>query len=325
LKIAAILPHVEVFGGVRMYIEIGNNFIKRGHSFKIYHSDGSRPTWLEFFGETRPIEQVILEENDIAISSEYSVLYYLERANADKKIFYCVLEHRNNRKVCANRKFLIMGNSTGICEMVRRKYRRECIEGIGGINTELFRPVETKRDNHQIKILCYGRIYKKRKGIQKVVKAVELLYKRYLSLRLLLFDTPVGNPRIDARQMLSAKVPVTFYSALPQERMAELYSQADIFVSAEKRSGWSNPCAEAMACKVPVVCSPSGTRDFAIDGKTGLVFRFRCPFLIAKKIKRLIEDRNLRERIADRGYRKIQEYTWSKLVEKLEKEFMNLL
>jgi hypothetical protein len=85
LKIAAILPHVEVFGRVRRYIEIGNNFIKRGHSFTIYHPDGSRPTWLEFFGETRPIEQVILEENDIAISSEYSVLHYLERANADKK------------------------------------------------------------------------------------------------------------------------------------------------------------------------------------------------------------------------------------------------
>jgi len=75
----------------------------------------------------------------------------------------------------------------------------------------------------------------------------------------------------------------------------------------------------------PAKCSPSGTRDFAIDGETALVFRFRCPFLIAKKIKRLIEDRDLRERIAERGYRKIQEYAWSNLVDKLEKEFMNLL
>jgi len=325
LKIAAILPHLEVFGGVRRYIEIGNNFIKRGHSFRIYHSDGSRPTWLEFFGETRPVEQVTLEENDIVISSDYSSLHYLERAKAKKKIFYCVGEHRNNQKACNNRKFLIMGNSTGICEMVRRKYKRECIEGIGGINSEIFRPVETKRDDRQIKILCYGRVYKRSKRIQKIVKAVELLYKRYPSLKLLLFDTPVGNPRLDARQMLHTRVPVTFYTALPQERMAELYSQADIFVSAEKRAGWSNPCAEAMACKVPVVCSPSGTRDFATDGETALVFRFRYPFLIAKKIRRLIEDKNLKERITERGYRKIQQYTWSNLVDKLEKEFMQLL
>jgi len=325
LKIAAILPHLEVFGGVRRYIEIGNNFVKRGHSFKIYHSDGSRPTWLEFLGETRPAEQVTSEENDIAISSDYSVLHYLEGANARKKIFYCLGKHRNNRKVCANMKFLIMGNSTGICEMIRRKYRRECIEGIGEINPELFYPVETEGHSHQIKILCYGRIYKKRKGIQKVVKAAELLYKRYPSLRLLLFDTPVGNLRLDARQMLRARVPVTFYTALPQEKMAELYSQADIFVNAEKRAGWSNPCAEAMACKVPVVCSASGTRDFAIDGETALIFRFRYSPLIAKKIRELIEDRNLRERIAEEGYRKIQEYTWSNLVDKLEKEFTNLL
>jgi len=325
LKIAAILPHLEVFGGVRRYIEIGNNFIKKGHSFTIYHTDGSRPTWLEFSGETRPVKQVTLEENDIAISSDYSVLNYLERAKANKKIFYCLREHKNNQKVCTNRKLLIMGNSTGICDMVRRKYRRKCIEGIGGINSEIFHPVETKRDNHQIKILCYGRIYKKRKGIQKVVKAAELLHRRYPSLRLLLFDTPVGSPRLDARKMLRTRVPVTFYTALPQERMAELYSQADIFVSAEKRAGWSNPCAEAMACKVPVVCSPSGTRDFAADGKTAIVFRFRYPLVIAKKIRRLIEDRDLRERIREKGYRKIQEYTWSNLVDKLEKEFTNLL
>ena len=135
----------------------------------------------------------------------------------------------------------------------------------------------------------------------------------------------MGNPRLDARQMLHTRVPVTFYTALPQERMAGLYSQADIFVSAEKRAGWSNPCAEAMACKVPVVCSPSGTRDFAADGETALVFRFRYPFLIAKKIRRLIEDKNLKEQITEQGYRKIQQYTWSNLVDKLEKEFTNLL
>jgi len=325
LKIAAILPHLQVFGGVRRYIEIGNNFIERGHSFKIYHTDGSPPTWLEFFGETRPVNQVAGEESDIAISSDYSVLDYLERASARKKIFYCLREHKNNGKICANRKFLIMGNSTGICEMVRQKYKRECIEGIGGINTELFFPAETKKDNYEIKILCYGRIYKKRKGIQKVIKATDLLYRRYPSLRLMLFDTPVGHPQLDAQQMVQSRVPVTFYTSIPQERMAELYSQADIFVSAEKRAGWSNPCAEAMACKVPVVCSPSGTRDFAMDGETALVFHFRYPWVIARKLKRLIEDRDLRERMREKGYKKIQEYTWSNLVDKLEKEFKQLL
>jgi len=325
LRIAGILPHLQVFGGVRRYIEMGNQFWKRGHSFTIYHSDGSRPEWLEFLGQTRPVEEVTSEKNDIAIASDYSVLNHLERANTNKKIFYCLLKHRNNRMVCRNRKFLIMGNSSGICEMIRRKYRRTCIEGFGGVNPEIFHPVKVEKENNLIRILCYGRIYKRRKGIKNVIKAIELLYKKYPSLRLLLFDTPVGNPKLDARGMIKTTIPVTFFSALPQERMAELYSQADIFVSAEKRAGWSNPCAEAMACKVAIICSPSGTGDFAINGETALVFPYRWPFLIAEKIKRLIEDENLREQIAERGYRKIQQYTWSNLVDRLEKEFMNLL
>ena len=325
MKIAAILPHLEVFGGVRRYIEIGNIFIRKRHSFTIYHPAGSPPGWLPFSGQTKPIEQVTLEENDIAMCSHHTVVPYLERANSKKKIFYCGAERRNIREGCKDPDLLIMGNSTGMCEMIRRKYKRECIEAIGGINPELFHPVETKKDNQQIKILCYGRLYKRRKGIQKVIKAAELLYKKYRCLRLLLFDTPAGNPRIDARKLVHTKVPVTFYFCLPQEKMAELYSQADIFVSAEKRGGWSNPCAEAIACKIPVVCSTSGTRDFAIDGETALVFHWRHPFIIARKIRRLIEDKDLRLRIAEKGYEKIQQYTWSNLVDKLEREFEKLL
>jgi hypothetical protein len=33
MKIAALLPHVEVFGGIRRYIEIGNEITRREHKF----------------------------------------------------------------------------------------------------------------------------------------------------------------------------------------------------------------------------------------------------------------------------------------------------
>jgi glycosyltransferase involved in cell wall biosynthesis len=107
--------------------------------------------------------------------------------------------------------------------------------------------------------------------------------------------------------------------------MAWLYSQADIFVSGERRAGWANTAAEAMACGLPVVCTPSGSRDFAAHNETALVVPFAYPFLLRRQIKRLIEDPELRLRLAEAGYRKIGEFTWDALAERLEVIFREVL
>jgi glycosyltransferase involved in cell wall biosynthesis len=103
--------------------------------------------------------------------------------------------------------------------------------------------------------------------------------------------------------------------------MAWLFGQADAFVSAEKRAGWANTAAEAMACRLPVVCTGSGGRDFAINGETALVIPFRRPYFIARALHRLIEDKALAARLADAGHKKIGEFTWPNLVSRLEGYF----
>jgi glycosyltransferase involved in cell wall biosynthesis len=107
--------------------------------------------------------------------------------------------------------------------------------------------------------------------------------------------------------------------------MAWLFSQADAYVGAERRAGWANTAAEAMACRLPVVCTASGSRDFAIPDETALVVRFPHPVLLARRIKRLLDDADLGERLADAGYRKIGEFTWDSLAARLEAIFRAVL
>jgi glycosyltransferase involved in cell wall biosynthesis len=107
--------------------------------------------------------------------------------------------------------------------------------------------------------------------------------------------------------------------------MAWLFFQADIFVSGERRAGWANTAAEAMACRLPVVCTPSGSRDFAVHNETALVVPFAHPFLLRRQIKRLFEDAALRERLSEAGHRKISGFTWDALAERLEVIFRDVL
>lgn len=324
MKIAALLPHMEIFGGVRRYIEVGNSLLRRGHGVILFTPAGQKPDWLEFKGEVRPFEAIPAEEFEVGICSEYSILPQLERLRAQAKFFYFVLEGHKKEKDVTRRNFSYLGCSEGICRRIERKHGVRVYRAPGGVNPEIFYPLP-RQPGREFTILCYGRIYKKRKGVRQVIKAVEALHRTNPQISLIFFDSLVGEDKRDPRSLIRTSVPHEFYLNLPQDKMAWLFSQADLFVSAERRAGWANTAAEAMACRLPVVCTSSGSRDFALHNGTALVVPFGYPFLLRRQIRRLIGDPELRERLAAAGYRKIREFTWDALAERLEAIFRAVL
>lgn len=246
---------------------------------------------------------------------------------AGLKYFYFVLEgHRREREV-VRRPFHFLGNSEGICRRLGRKYGLSAFRAAGGVNPLLFHPVERDIPSPagEFRILCYGRIHRKRKGIQNVIKAAERLARSFPGLKLIFFDTLVGQDRRDPRPLIKTRLPYEFHLGLPQSRMAWLFSQADAFVSAERRAGWSNTAAEAMACRLPVVCTASGTRDFAFPGRTALVVPAPYPFFLRRAVAQLIREPGLRRRLAEAGYWEIQNFTWEALSGRLEAHFLEEL
>jgi glycosyltransferase involved in cell wall biosynthesis len=322
MNIAALLPHVEVFGGVRRYIELGNALVRRGHRFTLFTPEGLAPTWLEFLGEIRPFRALGDESFDVGMCSEYSIVDDFDRIRAETKWFYFVLEGHKREKEIAHRNYRFMGNSAGICRKMELRYPITCHRAPGGINPKIFHPLDPgereARPDGEFRVLCYGRIYKRRKGVDRVIRAVEGIYRKNPAIRLIFFDTLVGRDRVDPRPLVRTRVPHEFHLDLPQDRMAWLFSRADVFVGAERRAGWSNTAAEAMACGLPVICTPSGTRDFAIDGLTALVAPLGLPFLLRRRILRLMADETLRNRLSRAGLVKIRDFTWDFLAARLE-------
>lgn len=324
MKIAAILPHALVFGGVRRYLELGNRFVARGHSFDIYTMDGAAPGWLPFAGAVKPLAGLGDDVHDVLVCGSPELLEYLDRGAARVRVFYLQLEGVDGEKrIVGSGKYRIMVNSSGLARRVRRRYGVEPIDGIGGVNPELFHPV-AREPGGPFRVLCYGRLSKPRKGTRFVVHAVRALRRKGLDIELDLFDT-LNPGAADPRIGFDPGVPYRYYLNLPQERMAAMYASADAFVSAEHRSGWCNTGAEAAACGVPLVCTRSGTEDFAEGGVTALVIPARVPLFIERALARLYRDRGLGARLAAAARRRILDFTWDALCGRMEREFLGLL
>ena len=326
LRIAALLPHVDVFGGVRRYLELGNAMTAMGHRFVLFHPSGAPPAWLPFRGETRPFVALGEEDFDIGLCGEYSILPAYDRMAARANYFYFVLEgHKDERRTARRPDLRFLGNSEGICSRLEKKYRISVLRAPGAVNPAIFHPLDERISRDTFNVMAYGRITRRRKGVGIVIRAVEGLARRYPHLRLVFFDTQVGLDKVDPRPLVRTRLPFDFHLNLPQDRMAWLYGQGDVFVSAERRAGWSNTCAEAMACRLPVICTPSGTRDFAEDGRTALVARFPLASLLRRRLERLMADGELRARLALAGYERIQSFTWESLASSLISEFQSVL
>jgi glycosyltransferase involved in cell wall biosynthesis len=110
---------------------------------------------------------------------------------------------------------------------------------------------------------------------------------------------------------------------LPQERMSAMYGTADVFVSAEHRAGWSNTCAEAAACGLPLVCTSSGTEDFAVEGENAFVVR-RSAGAIRRALERLYSDRSLGGRMGGRSARMILDFTWDRVCARMSEQFREI-
>jgi glycosyltransferase involved in cell wall biosynthesis len=327
LKIGAILPHLYLFGGVRRYIELSAPFISRGHDFIIYTPTADLPEWTALAGQCRPLPDASSMEHDVMITGTPEYVGLLRECRAALKVFYFQIEGvEGEREIVRDGDIMPMANSRGMMERMYDRYGVRPLDGRGGINPDLFHPLadwsECRRG--KFRIMCYGRLSRPRKGTRFVIGAARSMYRAGYDIELVLFDslTPGSS---DPRVGFEPGLPFIYYINLPQERMAAMYASADVFVSAEHRAGWSNTCAEAAACGLPLVCTKSGTLDFAHDGRTAIVVSTRTSRSIRRALEQLYRDRSAAAVMGHEGAEGILEFTWEKVCDKMCQQFEGVI
>ncbi|UCH84915.1 MAG: glycosyltransferase family 4 protein [Candidatus Latescibacterota bacterium] len=334
LDVGVLVPSIGVFGGVRRFIEIGNELVNRGHRYVLYHPTGEPPNWLPFSGETKPLSELDRSRHQVLICNDPPLLEKFEKASAELKLFYFVLENiKNERRIARHRGWHLLANSTGMHDRLRRKYRVPVHKVIGGIDLDTFcprpagargKPDRTDLDHYRI--LTFGRLSRQKKGVPIVVSAVRAVARSRpvitgKPVKLVVFDALGRGHEQDPRtgiESLARSVPVEFHLDLPQSDLASLYRSCDLFVNAEKRAGWANTVAEAMACGLPVVCTRSGTRDLAAHGTTAWVVRWRHQFFVSRAIRTLYRDPALGGRLSGGALERVRRFSWPHVVDQLE-------
>jgi glycosyltransferase involved in cell wall biosynthesis len=151
-----------------------------------------------------------------------------------------------------------------------------------------------------------------RKGSKYGLEVLQKLKLKYPQLKAILFsvaDAPANLPDW-----------IDYYKGYP--KLAELYNQASIFLSPSLQEGCALPPMEAMYSGCAVVCTAiDGHKEYAFDGKTVILAKLQDVDDITEKVVSLIEDNELRIKIATGGNEYIKKYTWSASTQKLEAFF----
>jgi glycosyltransferase involved in cell wall biosynthesis len=318
MRIGMFLPHVGVFGGVRRYLELGNEWVAQGHAVTLHHPAGTSPDWLAFHGATAREDAAATSRSDVAICGD-PVSYAAFRAHAaSRHLYYCVLEGDPGlRAAAADPAVTLMANSGPLLRRLRRGTRRDVLDGIGGIRPERFRPDPAQRAASPLRVLVNGRRSRAKKGTDLVLRALAGLVSRVPAFETVLFDSvdPETN-RQDPRDGAPLPPGARFVLGPTQDELVQLYQSSHLFVAAERKAGWCNTALEALASGCALVCTRSGTTDFARDGENALV-SLRHPWLLRGAIRRVLTDAALRDRLAAAGPASAAPWAWPMLARKI--------
>lgn len=180
-----------------------------------------------------------------------------------------------------------------------------------GLNHSVFRVIKPINKRPQKIAMLYGEDFK---GGRDGIKAIELAKKEFPSLQAVLFSSwlprPSGLPRW-----------IEYFQNPDQEPLTgKIYNGSSIYLCPSWVEGWGLPSVEAMACGCALISTDNGgVRDYAIHKETALFSPPKDPEKLAKSIIELLKDDNLRIKLAQNGYKHIQQFTWERSTDLLER------
>ena len=193
------------------------------------------------------------------------------------------------------------------------------------VNVDIFQPVDRAAARARLgiapdeRVVVYVGRMLPRKDVRNVVRAIALL-EEPVTLLLVGGETrepdPIATPEIGELQRLAAELGIgqrlRFTGKRQSNELKDYYAAGDVAVTTPWYEPFGLTPLEAMACGVPVVGADVGGISFTVaHGETGYLVPPRDPAALAARLRSLLADARLRERMGRAArVRAEREFTW---------------
>ena len=152
------------------------------------------------------------------------------------------------------------------------------------------------------KQILYAGTINARKGYADMIKAFALIAKEYPDWQIVF----AGNGEIDKGKALAEKLGIAeqtiFLGWINGESKDKAFKEASIFCLPSYAEGFPMAVLDAWAYGLPVITTPvGGIPDIAKDGENLLLFNPGDTKALARQMKRIITDTDLRQRISEQS------------------------
>jgi O-antigen biosynthesis protein len=336
LRVTYVLRSLALTGGVLSVIQLVNELILLGVEARLValRDDGDLAQWKLL---TQPILfrsvadlQANFPESDIAVATWWVTAPWVAnvvRTGSAKQGVYFLQDYESwffpetNARARARVKetYALLPHKIVKSEWLKQMLARDGFPTHKiplGMDLGVFYPRDRQTDRPQtdrpptarpltarpLTVLAMTRPETPRRGFSDVVAALHKVKAAMPDVEIVVFGDTKASSRIPFPHRNVGVVG-------DRNRLAELYSQADIFLDGSTFQGFGRPALEAMACGTAcVLTNVGGVSEYARDGENCLLVPPRQPERFSDAILTLLRNTGLRKTLAEGGLRTVQAY-----------------
>lgn len=143
-----------------------------------------------------------------------------------------------------------------------------------------------------------------RKGFMYLIEAFQQLKHPKKELWVIGEISPEIKPMLAQNRYDGVK----FFGTVPNTKLSEIYSTANVFVLPSLEEGLAMVQGEALACGCPIISSTnSGAEDLITDGKQGYIIPIRSSSAILDSFQKFTDTPSLRSAMSEAALKRVQE------------------
>lgn len=349
MKITFVLPHASLAGGIRVIAIYAERLKKRGHEVCVVSipPDPISPLqqaksllkgkgWLfnnnasHFDGldvehrvieRKRPIADADVPDADVVIATWWETAEWVAKMSESKgaKAYFIqhheVFDYLPKERVAATwllpmHKITI---SQWLVDLAWTQYGDRNVSLVpNSVDTKQFYAPPRGKQSIPTVGMVYATSYWK--GCDVSLKAFCLATQKISNLRLVAFgDSPSPDLPLP---------PGTEYARCPdQSSLKDFYARCDMWLFSSRSEGFGLPILEAMACRTPVIGTPTGAAPELLADGAGMLVKSEDPEDMARAIEQVckLSDPEWRA-MSDAAYATATQYTWDDATDLFEAE-----